>query len=671
MPLECPVTKRDVLHSDRMIKARLAKWEYTKNAKREDWGYLAYLHERRKKDNKPTIFDIRGHRKTVKDLQRFIRNQNISPEKFLAESIDNIRRKGDQIPDYIRAFTPDRDDLLFSPNESSLSDLRSPSPISTGSIRPISDEAYTPASADIEESLCYRDPIKAQRERFDYETPFNNYSTTVPLHPRTVAPERNMATPQIPIEHTCEGCYLYSCEETRLELEACSNQLLKPIPLKSRIGHNDMRSWTIISPRTLPASKDNMDVDEHSTCSRCDQPCNIHFPSLDLFEPQQQVQRNILNDTAVHTLHIPTSMRNEGSWVWVSYCFLACMSLKRGDEEVATNILNQAATKFEKLLIAQDPLLLTAAGLMITVLHMHDQSRIAARVLHSAKAVVDRLLPEADPVRITISYLALSADASGHLLRRANFSSARLEPVYQELKRRYSVRHPYTITAHYNYAWMLKYDGRQAEAEMHARQVHDESANYFGHLHMQTITSLSVIAGCLALQREREQECIDSYRTMIRNATQILGVIHPYTLEAQRRLADKLERVPGQADIALKMHRTILFGRATMLGRNHEFTLGQKTHYENMLRRLGRWDYVPGRPSSERREVEDLFTKDHEEAWELVPRGDAFDINDATDPNGNRGGIVPEDEWCRVAIKESLSRSRSGSPSSGNEYEAY
>lgn len=70
-----------------MIKARLKQWGYLKNAKKEDWHFLALLHQTRKGQGKQsTAFDVRGHRKTVKDLQRFIRNQGMTADQFLSEA---------------------------------------------------------------------------------------------------------------------------------------------------------------------------------------------------------------------------------------------------------------------------------------------------------------------------------------------------------------------------------------------------------------------------------------------------------------------------------------------------------------------------------------------------------------------------------------------------------
>lgn len=669
-----------------MIKARLAKWEYIKNAKREDWGYLAVLHEIRRKENKPTAFLIRGHRKTVKDLQRFIRNQNISPDKFLAESFDNFRAKGAQFPDYIRASTPDPEDIIHSPSaDTSLSEIRSPSPL-VAHRRPSrvslhERKAYASTSPD--ENSTASGSAQSESDYFEHKCPYKCYATEPNHFCITRDTMTNMPSTSSNSGQSQEHLQFYSFEQRRLELEACSHQLLKPMPLTSKFGHNDMRCWMMIHHRkSTPPTDDKADITEEKVCTGCNQSGSIHFPSLDLFEPQQR-QRNILNDTTGQTLQVPTSTRDEGSWVWVSLCFLACMSLTRGDEDVAQMVLAQAESKFEALLLVQDRLLLTAAHLMIAILHMHDQQDISTRILQSARTVVERVLPEDDPIRLTICYLALTANSSlsKRLLKEAQCSGDRMGTVYHQLEAKYGKGHPYAIAAHHNYAWMLKYENKKALAEQHARQTCEDSTACFGRLHMQTITSRSVVAGCLAGEKGKERECAEMYRMMINDATQILGVIHPYTLEAQRRLADCLERIPGGMDTALKIHKTILFGRAAMLGKNHSFTLGQKDYYIEMLKRLDKWQDKDGQQSTEQKELTRLNAKHPEEAWEVVsnpssirPRSrgedEDFEMIDAPGPSRSTTGRRPDEAWCHEAMTVILSRS--ASPKSDDlEFESY
>lgn len=659
-----------------MIKARLAKWEYIKNAKKDDWGYLAVLHEHRKQLNKPTAFEIRGHKKTVKDLQRFIRNQNSSPEQFVSQYLDDVRAGTKQIPDYIRAFTPDPDSRQLSPDPDLLFvDPQSHSPhaplptrsqISHQSIDLYnSPDAYSP----------YEDPANSDRNLFRHKVPYesnvpklNHFSAINSTHPFL------SGTPSVP-EQSPEDSHPFACHQLRLELEACSDQLLRPMRLVSKIGSKDMRYWTFINARTSPPG-DEPEFTEDLTCSRCHQSSDSHFASLDNFDPMPE-PRSILNDSEDNSWHLPVSTKEEGSWLWISRCFLACMYLTRGDERLAQAALQSAADEFERRLRASDSLLLTAAGLMITILHTHDQGEICQRILENARAVTQRMLQENNPIRVTIEYLTLTANTSvtKEQLGAAGFTCERLEQVYHQLQSTYQPNHPYAIAAHHNYSWLLKFWNRLTEAEQHAREVHRKSKEVFKAIHMQSIMSSSVIAGCLVPKEVgRTEECIAEYTSMITNARETLGITHPYVLEAQRRLGDLLTRLPDKYSPAavLKIQKAVLFGRAKMLGRRHRYTLGQRQDYEAMLRRYGKWADEHGRPSPERAELEELFTKGPEDAWVHVREDDIeIQLENVLDPYGlpPPPKRIRDEEWSRVVLSKSMSRSTS--PTSTNEYESY
>ena len=83
--------------SPRMYKSRLKTWGLLKNAKKDDWGALAVLYDRERRAGKTTTsWSVRGKRRTIKDLQKYIRSLNLSDEEFLSQQEDDI-----EIPDYI------------------------------------------------------------------------------------------------------------------------------------------------------------------------------------------------------------------------------------------------------------------------------------------------------------------------------------------------------------------------------------------------------------------------------------------------------------------------------------------------------------------------------------------------------------------------------------------
>lgn len=586
-----------------MIKARLKQWGYLKNAKKEDWHFLALLHERRKEHGKlSTEFDVRGHRKTVKDLQRFVRNQNMTADQFLQEARQTTGNK--PVPDYIRAL----------------------SPTEHATIDDVSPEYLTPSPPSVPAQLVQ------QRTGFDqnqYLRPDaantghsrkRSASFSPMMRERVGRPSPGSQTLQAPIDLQ-DSAYISAssnnstCTQMQMEFEMLGSQVTRPSSLMSRFGDEDISSWAMLS--SSPSNSDSSSGRSvQFVCSRCNQPSDQHFVSLDNFEPQQVVRRDILNGDD-HTLHLPVSTKDEGSWLWVSRCFLACMCLRKGDEAAAELSLQEASNEFERLLDRKDRQLLTAAGLVMTILHMHDQGSIAKRVIQSAFEVCDRVLSEDHAIHMTLKYLTASATISqSEWGITSDFTKTIVKKFLDYLPR----THEYVIAARYNYAWMLKFEGKVAEAEMEAREVYKLSRQVLGKIHMQTVTALAVIAGCLYSNHERRRECISIFRDVVKQAGESLGRHHPYTLEAKRRMAEKMIEESGPDTRTLQLYKDVVWGRVHMLGLTHKFTIGAKNDYEEQLQVMDLWRDAQGSPSPRAQDLDELFSPSSPGSWTRITR---------------------------------------------------
>lgn len=594
--------------SDRMIKARLKQWGYLKNAKKEDWHFLALLYQRRKERGKlSTVFDVRGHRKTVKDLHRFIRNQNMTIDQFLEEARDSTGSK--QIPDYIEALTPDSkhyNDL--QPDDVSL-------------------EYLTPSPPQASAELSHH---QSSATRHQY---IHQYRSTNHKRPRSTSASSNDFEPmgfsriyrdlQTPFEIQ-DSAYMSAssrsstCTQMQNEFEMLGSQITRPAPLMSRFGDEDISSWAMLS--SSPTSSDDSAHSMTFICSRCNQPSDQHFVSLDNFESHQPVRRDILNGDD-HTLHLPISTKDEGSWLWVSRCFLACMCLTKGDHDAADLSLQEAANEFERLLGRKDRQLLTAAGLVMTILHMHNQGGIAEKVISSANQVCERLLSEDHAIRMTFRYLTSAATITQ---AEKGITSKYMRTICDKFLDLLPPDHEYVIAARYNYAWMLKFEGDLRASEVEARDVYKISCEVLGRIHMQSVTCLAVIAGCLFPDLSRADECISIFKQVIEQASQSLGRHHPYTLEAKRRMAEKMVQRSGRDTETLQLYKDVVFGRVHMLGLNHDYTIGAKNTYEEQLQSMNLWTEVSSLglpvPTQRQRDLLDLFSPNSPGSWTKISR---------------------------------------------------
>lgn len=281
---------------------------------------------------------------------------------------------------------------------------------------------------------------------------------------------------------------------------------------------------------------------------------------------------------------------NQAAQRWIHFSLLACIFLQHGQQPLAQRALIAASNHLSRALRDDDHMLLIAAGLLITILHMHDQGNFATQILQSAYSVAAGYLRPRDPLCKTFNYLLCSADTSGKMLGSQHIDSDSLASIYRGFQRRLGPDHPYTIAARYNYAWMLRHGNWTRDAECHARAVHGQAVQTWGPSHIQSVTSLALLAGCLDLQQGKERECVETYARVAALVEPLLGVLHPYTLEARRRQAVKMLNLSGPENYgtAVLVSQMVLLGRIVALGIQHPYTIGQKYFLRNTLEQYGR-----------------------------------------------------------------------------------
>ncbi|KIW66971.1 hypothetical protein PV04_06251 [Phialophora macrospora] len=100
--------------TERMYKARLSQWGISKNYSDKDYQICSVLnHYRQKSGKRSTAFMIHGHKRSLKDLHKYVKGRKMTEEDFLATALANVDCKsGDQQhqPEqyaHVRAYTPE------------------------------------------------------------------------------------------------------------------------------------------------------------------------------------------------------------------------------------------------------------------------------------------------------------------------------------------------------------------------------------------------------------------------------------------------------------------------------------------------------------------------------------------------------------------------------------
>jgi tetratricopeptide (TPR) repeat protein len=583
-----------------MYKTRLREWGYNKNVRSCDWDAVAILHQTRKENGKKaTEFFVHGKKKTVADLHAHVRSLNKSVDEFLASAI----ARGCAIPPHVRCQSPESG-AGNSPSRSPPQDAFIPSPASNSYGQQLTPNESTSSSSSSPPHSLLTYPQSTDPTLADL--PNRRVNSSEEFSGQTVrgGMDNNddfilvLDTSRPPSEVSSSSSS--TCDQIEQDVRTMALQLFKPANLISRIGADDMSSWVYVSST---GGRDN-DRDSGESCLKCDQAILKHVINLVDLAPSTQGPRSLLEHSDQPAMILPASTDSHGeAWRWIAFCFASCMAMSRGDVELSDEFLDVAAAEFEEMLAKHDCLILTGLNLMLSILHMHDQASIAESVVHSALKVAERVRPADDPIRVTIEWMTTVAarkleesGSNGEVLTQ-------LESIYEGLKEDLGGENPSTLAALYNFAWMLCFEERLAEAEQKLHQLYASSSSSLGPAHMQSITALTTLSRAQASQGNYEA-AIQTIKTAIRDSKPTLGRSHPHRLESKRRLA-LMYREIGEISLMEEPYWDVLKGRIKMLGPEHSYTKGMRLDLVELLKELGKWN----EDGSTQASIDELYTR--------------------------------------------------------------
>ncbi|EHY59043.1 hypothetical protein HRR83_001687 [Exophiala dermatitidis] len=616
--------------TERMYKARLSQWGFSKNYSDRDYQICAVLnHVRQKSGKRNTAFVIHGHKRSLKDLHKYIKGRKMSEDDFLASALKNIGFNDHQQAQnaHVRAYTPEPEgeasgydqglrscdastargwsDATPSKAVAHLSPIGAATdsvsgssgcgshflghPYTPSSQHPSPHDAASPEStirnprthsvSSNQQSLYSSEfsPGRGSAPWLSHAAPFSSLSPHPPIG--TVNDDSQARKTD---QHTRTGT---PCQRLGKDVEHMALQIIDAPSLKSLCGHDDITSWRLMSDTSSTDSEDYEMV-----CPKCHELTRDHFISLPNLEHPHGARRNILNDnrgeSSEGTFSMPASSRgHEHSWRWVARCFSACIYMSRGNDELSRISLADADAEFEKMLAPQqDPKVLLALNQTLSILHMHDQGAISKTIMSSAYKVAERVLGRDDPLTIMVRWMVHIADLDW---QNCDITSLTLSNVHTQLIRRHGHTDLRSIACLYCYGYMLNVERQLEQAELVLRKVYELSCANLGRWHLQSISALTNLHRALERQG-RIDEAIEVLEIAIADSRETLGQNHPRRLESIRTLGMMYER-QGRLDTAETLYWRVLEGRIKMLGRKHHFTQGMKGDLEAFLRRRGKW----------------------------------------------------------------------------------
>lgn len=592
-----------------MFKGRIRLWEFNKNIREGDWAALAKLHKIRKdRGKRSTEFLVHGRKKTVGDLRKHIKSKNMSEDEFLAAALNSA------IPDHVRSYTPDPEKPERSPSRSSGEEASTPSSTNSGCpdtlhlspgttqsyLSPFNETSsmshYGSSHGDIPTPSTRITEFSQPEDGLQPENLHNDDSDYV-IVPREI--------PQF------DDYYTINCDQVQQDVVTMASQLVKPTSLTTSYGAEDVPSFRLVQATPPPDGA----WQPPCLCSKCHRPSSAHFISLDRLAPAETVARNLLNESQGGPMTLPSTTRDyDAATRWVARCFLACIYKTRGQVEFGEKSLADAATAFESMLIRRDGLILTALHLMVTILHQHDQGEIAKSIVHSATEVAERILGPEDPLKLILQFEEAASDLK---LGQSSIRSGHLRKIFVHFEAELTIRHPWTLVALYNLAWMLLWEGSYSEdkqeaqalyieAEDKLQRLYKESCSSLSPLHMQSITALTALSRA-QYNQDQKDAAIETMQHAINDCKYTLGRSHPFRLEAKRRLAVFYGET-GRKEEMEELYWDVLQGRLMMLGRNHSWTDDARTDLTNLLKELGKWD----EDGEAKWKIDELFQKTSE-----------------------------------------------------------
>ena len=587
-----------------MFKTRLAQWGYLKKMRDIDWQAVTVLHKQRLKSGKKTgAFMV--HRKKIKlaDLKKYRKDRNISEEDLLAEAAANDITE-QTIPHHVRCFTPTIPTSPASPKQSSSPPSSSPERFTAHQLLGTTICGSNAPAMSISPQLGSFEAVDMPQSTSSVASSCEMFASGLPAHQTRNSGEdiigigSNVAPHGLPpLDTGAEFCDL-----VQQELGSLLVRGLTPDSLELSAGSIDGESWTFLNPRTESGSPTAL-------CSRCHQQISSHlpFPSDFLLTKENFMPHSMFS----HNLHLTSPISHDADLggIWMACCFGACIFVRQQEFDYVAKSLMRADAAFEQMLRTQNSTLLTSLNSTLTILHAHDQGKMAMSVMRSALHVAQTLLGKEHPMSIILEWMTALA---WKRLPRCRVTTSHLREIYQQFESLYGVRHPHTLAILYNLAFNLIRDKLFVEAEELLRQLWRDSRLTLGPSHLQTVTALTTLSRAL-INQNKYDNAVEVRQQAIDIGRRTLGANHPHQLESMRRLA-LIYKEQGKDYLMEPIYWAVLKGRIKSLGPKNDFTEGAMEDLIELLKKLGKWD----QPGEMKRTIDELFeqaedsSSDHE-----------------------------------------------------------
>ena len=567
-----------------MFKTRLEKWGYLKKARDSDWQAMNALHRQRQDAGKrSTVFEVHGKRRTLSDLKK-----HMSARKHSIDAAADVH-----IPDYIRCFTPVPEaDTTLSPSTS------------TSTSTATSATSFTPAPSRMSDSLSVQRSDRTRPRSVDAREASSLLSGhwEVIDHPRsssnmlnadnqiTENPQRSTAA------STIENLARVGAVSAMIDLPASESQARYCDVMHQEIGKLLVRSLTpdcdeVVSTRSRSAdsfhllSPGSPLSSQGGLCAKCRLRIDDHLPfPVDLMWSRKSfLPRSIFSDDLQFAALVSDEV--DFACVWMACCLGACVFVRQQAFDYVAKSLQHADTVFMRMLQLKNSTLLTTLGATMTILHSHDQGKMAASVIRSALHVAEKALGPEDSITLTLEWMTALA---GRQLSTCRVTTAVLQAVHTDFRTRLGDKHGHTLASAYNLGFNLLREKKCEEAETILRQLAEVSRAELGPLHSQTTCAENTLSRALSNQGKLD-DAVSILRHALDSELKTYGPFHPHYLEARRRLALLYDK-QGKRELREPILWEVMKGRIKSLGREHDFTLGAKESLIVYLKEMNKWE---------------------------------------------------------------------------------
>ncbi|KIY01056.1 uncharacterized protein Z520_03722 [Fonsecaea multimorphosa CBS 102226] len=638
--------------TERMYKARLSQWGITKNYSDKDYQICAVLHHTRQKSGKrSTAFVIHGHKRSLKDLHKYIKGRKMTEEDFLASALANVKcsSAADQQHEqyaHVRAYTPEPEaEAEEAPPPSSTPTRPPPAEIAAKDSPRAGGAASESVSSAPGPASCVTAPTSAFAHHHSPASPSLRWSphhAASPYFPLTVSPPQGRG-PYFPSQGSAtttattyspdtspsssSRAHVVSSPEDRPLSAARSytypaaNEALatvedqvrhagtvydtSPAMPCSQLGRDvEYMALQLVDAPSLKSlcghddirswallftdSSSEDSMDYEQICPTCHESTREHFISLPNLE-MPHLPRNILNATQ----DLPEST-------------ISIPASSRGHQHswkwVARCFAACIYLRRGNHTLSQRSLADADAEFRKMLVPRQDPKVLLALnqtlqilQMHDQGEITKTIMQSAylvaerllGPSHPLATIVRWMVYVANGQMRNRDITSQTLHEVHEQFVQQHGPEDPRSIASKYCYGFMLNVEWNLPEAELVLREVYKISSTVLGPKHLQSISALTNLHRALERQN-RIEEAATVLRRAIRDSKDTLGDNHPRRLESLRLLALLYQR-QGHVDLTEDLYWQVLEGRLKMLGKNHTFTQGMKRDLEELLKERGKW----------------------------------------------------------------------------------